>query len=107
MFKAGGVRERRPITIDILLAFTDHLKPYQTRQLDSVMLWAAFTLAFFGFLRCSEFTYNSNSDQTGQLTISDIHFQPDILQAQTLTIDIKKSKTDPFRQGCTPHHCPV
>ena len=75
------------------------------------MYWAAFTTAFFGFLRCSEYTAPSPS-----------HFDKDrTLLCSDLTIDgngywlhIKESKTDPFCLGVDlflsrSHHsvCPV
>lgn len=62
------------------------------------MLWAAFTLAFFGFLRSREFTCNSRFDPHTHLSRADIIFQPTICHPNFLEITIKKSKTDPFRQ---------
>ena len=51
------------------------------------MLWAAFTLAFYGFLRVSEYT---------DLRWCDVTSFPD-----HITIVLHQSKTDPFRRGCT------
>ena len=62
------------------------------------MLWAAFTLAFFGFLRSSEFTYNGKFNIQSHLTRSDVHFYPNIVQPVSFEVVIKKSKTDPFRE---------
>ncbi len=64
------------------------------------MLWAAFTLAFFGFLRCSEFTCNSPFDAEYHLSRNDIMFHLNILHAEFYEVVIKCSKTDPFRRGC-------
>lgn len=50
------MRTRLPITISILHSIHDKLKPGQSLDPDSSMLWAAFTWVFFGFLRCTEFT---------------------------------------------------
>ena len=66
------------------------------------MLWAAFTLAFFGFLRASEFTCNSSSfDPTVHLCLRDITFVPNIESPNHMLVFIKQSKTDPFHKGCT------
>ena len=75
------------------------------------MLWAAFTCAFFGFMRSSEyvapFIKRFCSDTT--LTFHDISIVNDHAE-----INIKSSKTDPFRNGCiirlAPTHnslCPI
>lgn len=62
------------------------------------MLWAAFTLAFFGFLRSSEFTCNGKFDPRTHLSRSDFIFNPNIFNPNFLEITIKKSKTDSFRE---------
>ena len=65
----------------------------------SLMLCAASSLAFFGLLRCSEFTsadrhrYNSAST----LMVNDIAFNRN---GDIMSVFIKASKTDPFRVGC-------
>ena len=64
----------------------------------TVMLWAAFTLAFFGFLRVSEFTY---SNAQSFLAVNDIAFIPSITTPDSIQVHIKQSKTDPFRRGTT------
>ena len=63
------------------------------------MLWAAFTLAFSGFLRSSEFTCNVKFDPHIHLSRADINFIPNIFSPIFLVITIKKSKTDPFREA--------
>ena len=60
------------------------------------MLEAACIVAFFGFLRCGEFTVLSSFNPEFNLCLSDVQ----ILQDRIL-ITLKKSKTDPFRQGIT------
>ena len=64
--------------------------------IDRTMLWSAFTLAFFGFLRVSEFTAPTTSTFDGQRTLlaRDIATKNNVL-----TVHIKASKTDPFRRG--------
>ena len=67
---------------------------------DGIMLWAAATLCFFGFLRSGEITIPSDSefDDTAHLTFRDVAI--DRLQAPSmLSVRIKASKTDPFRVG--------
>ena len=91
-------RTRRPITIEILSQISDLLRPAFSPELDTVMLWAAFTLAFFGFLRVSEFTYSSSKSF---LAVKDIAFVPNIHNPDYIQVRIKQSKTDPFRQGTT------
>ena len=88
-------RNRLPIILFLLLA------PNRSLDIDTVMLWAAFSLAFFGFLRCSELTCNGQFDCTVHLMDEEIAFFPNITSPQHMTVCIKKSKTDPFRQSST------
>ena len=66
---------------------------------DKLMLWSAFTLAFYGFLRSSEFTAPSATqfNPLVHLSNSDVSFN----SGGCLTLHLKSSKTDPYRQGCT------
>ena len=92
---------RYPITIQILDSIYNYFQPPQSFNVDHIMLWAAFTLAFFGFLRASEFTCNSSSfDPTVHLCLI-ITFIPNIESPNHMLVSIKQSKTDPFRKGCT------
>ena len=62
------------------------------------MLWSAFTLAFFAFLRSSEFTSPSSTHHPQvHLCHSDISFTT----TGSLSLKLKTSKTDPFRKGCS------
>lgn len=65
------------------------------------MIWAAFTLAFFCFLRCSEFTYPGVSTFRPQfdLTADCVSFHPSLASPQQMSILLKSSKTDVFREG--------
>ena len=66
------------------------------------MFWAAFTLAFFGFLRSSEFTCNDKVfDPETDLCLKDVTFVPNIESPNYMLVLIKRSKTDPFPNGCT------
>ena len=91
-------RTRYPITITVLQQIYSKLQPFHSQDVDSSMLWAAFTLAFFGFLRSSEFTCNGKFDPHIHLSRADINFIPNIFSPIFLEITIKKSKTDPFRE---------
>ena len=63
------------------------------------MLWSAFTLAFFAFLRSSKFTSPSSVrfNPLVHLSHSDISFT----SAGSLSLQLKSSKTDPFLTGCS------
>ena len=91
-------RARYPVTVSVLHSIYYKLKPFHSVDIDSSMLWASFTLAFFGFLRSSEFTCNGKFDIHTHLTRSDITFYPNISNPTHFDIVIKKSKTDPFRE---------
>ena len=93
-------RRRLPITMSVMRqlkgALADDL---QIASQDKLMLWSAFTLAFFGFLRSSEFTSPSPThfNPLVHLACSDISFTSD----GSLVLQLKASKTDPFRMGCS------
>ena len=112
----GSPRIRRqPVTPRVLLAIRPILKRWLGLR-DFSMIWAAFTLAFFAFLRCSEFTYlgaNSFSSRFN-LTTDCVTFYPSLACPQRLLVTLKSSKTDVFRQGrslivarCSSLLCPV
>ena len=89
--------KRLPITVSSLHKLKDYISSKFSKH-NQTMLWAAFTTAFFGFLRSSEFvaptTKQFDPEQT--LLISDL------TQANSrLHLYIKASKTDPFSHGCT------
>jgi len=94
-------RIRLPITIAHLKLFFQLLAIPNTTNYDSVMIWAAMTLAFFGFLRLGEMTCNSPYSPAIHLSPSDITFLPNSLSPEHMSVRIKISKTDPFRSGHT------
>jgi hypothetical protein len=69
-------------------------------QYDNVLLWAACCMAFFGFLRCGEFTVPSQADYDPDmhLSLTDIALDNKVIPS-VIQVTIKQSKTDPFRQG--------
>ena len=93
-------RTRLPITVEIMSKVKEilNLKP---TEWDNIMMWAACALAFFGFLRCSEFTVPSQDEYCPDTHLSpqdvaiDSRTSPTIIQ-----VTIKQSKTDPFRVSC-------
>ncbi|XP_078354436.1 uncharacterized protein LOC144639048 [Oculina patagonica] len=93
-------RRRLPITMSVMRQLKGALSADpQFASQDKLMLWSAFTLAFFGFLRSSEFTSPSSTyfNSLVHLSHSDISFTSD----GSLTMQLKSSKTDPFRKGCS------
>ena len=89
---------RLPITLEIM----KHLKCLWLANptLDNIMLWAAASLCFFGFLRVGEITVPSETgyDKGAHLILSDISVDS-FKQPRMLKVKIKASKTDPFREG--------
>ena len=71
---------------------------------DAMMLWAAACLCFFGFLRSREIVCPTESsfDLLAHLAFSDVAVD-DRSAPSALRVQIKASKTDPFRQGFTVH----
>lgn len=94
-------QDRFPTTTQILTAIDNYLFPALSTNIDHIMLWAAFTLAFFAFLRASEFTCNGPFNPEVHLTSQDITFHPSMQSPSFMRVRIKQSKTEPFRQGCT------
>ena len=96
-----STRTRLPITENHLKLFFCFLAVPQTSRFDSKMIWAAMTLAFFGFLRLSDLTCNSVYSKDTHLSPSDISFLPSWDDPKHFSVHIKISKTDPFRTGQT------
>ena len=103
---------RPPVTWHMLRLISDFLLRTES-PFNRDMLLSAVLLAFFGMLRVSEYTsptYRSFDEDT-HLSVADVFIN---WQRRIALIRIKKSKTDPFRQGVTirigvlDHHlCPV
>nr|XP_009304434.1 proline and serine-rich protein 1-like [Danio rerio] len=86
---------RLPITHNILAKCISTLrKGYFSFHTDHT-LDAMFILAFFGFLRCSEFTVTSKFDPSIHPTIADLT----LIDEETIAFLIKQSKTDQSRKG--------
>ena len=92
-------RTRLPITLQ-LLHNIKRLLSQQPSCYDNIMLWAMCCLAFFGFLRVSEFTVPTQGDydESTHLSLKDISIDSRS-NPRLIKVHIKQSKTDPFRQG--------
>ena len=91
---------RKPITPTHLNMFFSLLQPlHKPSHIDNKMLWAAICLAFFGFMRISEFTCDKVFDPDIHLAATDIIFRPSFSNPESISVRLKSSKTDPFRQG--------
>ena len=99
--KPPASRQRLPITISVMKLLKSALKDDSTfTTYGCAAYWASFTLAFFAFFRISEFTapQPNRFDGSRHLLLSDLSWYGD--SQDWVTIRIKVSKTDPFRQGC-------
>ena len=88
--------KRTPITPSILQVIRYHLFNSSRLFEDKLMLWAAMLCAFFGFMRVSEYTstHVNSFDIHSTLCISDL-----VMKGSGCTLNLKCSKTDPFRVG--------
>ena len=93
---------RLPITPELLRRIY-HSWAQEPQEFDRTMLWAAFCLGFFGFMRSGEFTCPSmESFSPDMLTHQDIAVDSHI-SPRHLTVRVKRSKNDPFGAGTTLH----
>ena len=90
-------KNRLPITAKVLKQLCNLLADGVFSPFIDLMLQCAFETAFFGFLRCGEFTCRVKDAYSEFLTIADIAFvhEPSLHYVVTL----ETSKTDPFRKG--------
>ena len=94
-------RPRLPITADILSQLCGLFHSGLYGPFIDTLMSAVCTTAFFGFLRCGEFTSNGHFNPHIGLALSDLSFKPDLQSATEVSLRIKVSKTDPFRESCT------
>ena len=96
--RSHSLPKRLPITPILLRTIKENLFNSSRLFQDKVMIWAAITTAFFGFLRVSEYTTTRKTqyDPTSTLLASDVRIRND-----SVRLHLKTSKTDPFRQGVT------
>ena len=89
-------KPRLPIDINIIKQICELLHKGVFSPGMDLTLECMCLLAFFGFLRCSEFTVRSLSNPIPCLRISDITFSHD---KSMFSLNLSASKTDPFRSG--------
>ena len=66
----------------------------------NIMMWAACCMAFFGFLRCNEFTVPAQTGYNPAVHLSYSDVAVDNRDYSTMVvISVKQSKTDPLRSG--------
>ena len=89
--------QRLPITPE-LLSRIHSLWSTGPPSFDRVMLWAAFCLAFFGFLRSGEFTSSPHEPNECILSVNNVSVDSR-QNPQTLTVFLSRSKTDQLGTG--------
>jgi len=91
-------KPRLPITPAIVRQVHTYFKGSQ--DWDVIMLWAVMCLCFFRFLRSGEVVApdDSNFNPTRHLSFTDITADS-LSNPSSLPVNIKQSKTDPFRLG--------
>ena len=77
------------ITLKILRTLKEQLRQSSYTFQEKLMLWPAFTIAFYGFFRASEYV---------NLRWDDVTYDE-----EQMSITLHQSKTDPFRRGHTVH----
>lgn len=88
---------RLPITSEMIDMMSTALKKGLFTPYLDCMLHAVILVAFFGFMRCGEFTtYTSHFDRKIHLCVEDINF----CTSNQAKLTLKTSKTDQFRKGC-------
>ncbi|XP_055353478.1 uncharacterized protein LOC129599291 [Paramacrobiotus metropolitanus] len=92
----GPTPDRRlPITMDVMRSLKTRLAEYKNTE-EALMLWSAFCMAFFGFMRVSEIVSKSRNsfDAASTLTFDDVE-----LTSECVIITLKRTKTDQCAAG--------
>lgn len=98
--QAKPSKPRLPITGHILKTIVNNKQILFGTYLD-LLIKTACTMAYFGFLRCGEFTcLTKRFDPGSNLCMSDITIYYHANVSVRARVVLKSSKTDPFRQGC-------
>ena len=92
-------RVRLPITLQIMRSIYD-LLTNQPHSYTNILIWAACSLVFFGFLWVSEFAIPSDAGYNNECPLSLADVSVDNLNnPQLLRVKIKQSKIDSFQRG--------
>ncbi len=94
-------KPRQPITLSVLTNILSHLN---TEKAGYSTIYAACCITYAGLLCCREFTLKSaksNFSPETQLSTASVKFFPSYEDAESVSIFIPASKTDPFRKGVT------
>ncbi|XP_046568163.1 uncharacterized protein LOC124276562 [Haliotis rubra] len=91
-----SISTRLPITYDVLTKIVLKLREGVLGPFNDLVMVVMSTTAFFGFLRCAEFTCSREFDASTNVSVSDVTM--DHIQGKC-TLTLKASKTDVFRQG--------
>lgn len=97
---AQAERVRLPITPSILARMRSYWIREEMQVIDQVMLWAAATLCFHGFLRAGELTVPTvqRFDPAVHLTWGDVEADCHVCPS-TIKVHLKRSKTDQLGRG--------
>lgn len=92
------VKRKLPITYDILESLYRLLTNGFFDPHTDVVMKCACTVAFFSFMRCGEFCVKDNMhyDKNSLLSYKNVQ-----IHENKISIKLKQSKTDPFREGIT------
>lgn len=86
-------QHRQPITADILTNLKPAISALKRQAYQSRLFWAAFTLAFYGFLRVGEYTSRRRNKRSPDTLLA----RSITLDGSTLTIRLRRSKTSQFK----------
>lgn len=90
----GATATRLPITIEVLRALSIRLQAGLFSPYTDLMMESVCVIAFFGFLRCAEFTCASTFHPSYNLCLGDVS-----IHDTHVILKLKQSKADPFRKG--------
>ena len=96
-------RTRLPITPGLMRKLKGYCRTNYTDQ-DYIMLWAAACMCFFGFMRAGKLVVPSDSGFNPLCHLAAGNVLVDSRSSPSyLVVNVKASKTDPFRQGAQIH----